>query len=492
MCRRELALAAAPVGAALVMVCLGLWGLGRNSMYGAEADSYYASRLPLGDLFHLLQHIDAVHGLYYLILHPWSAIAPTVFGMRVLSVLAMSAAAFLVGRLAARRAGLRAGLVAGGVFAVTPFVAEFAQDGRSYALDTALVAAIAMAFESALRTGTWRAWIRYGAAVVVAGYLHEFTLLALGAFAITLACTRPALQQCARWALVSAVAVGLVSPLIVISTTQSAAIDYLPTPTSGAVWPLAQDYFGPDPALTWALIAIAALGLRDIAARGLPNLVQLGIPLIVMPPAALILASQGSHSYYDPRYVLYGTVGVAWSVAAGADRLCGWVARATATLSRTASHAATAFVASALVVATFCAGVPRQRFDRTVASRLQDFAGPSRYLRSRAQPGDALLFSHPRFRPGILAYPQDYAATADVGLATTPRHSGTLTGVAKPAQLVQAEVLSYRRVWVVGYCQDWRWGIPIGAQSPARAEFRLAERRYFTGVCVSLYVHRDW
>ncbi|MFZ0229530.1 MAG: hypothetical protein WAL41_21875, partial [Mycobacterium sp.] len=47
----------------------------------------------LGQLAHLLDRVDAVHGLYYLLLHGWMAVGTSPAVMRVPSVIARRRAA---------------------------------------------------------------------------------------------------------------------------------------------------------------------------------------------------------------------------------------------------------------------------------------------------------------------------------------------------------------------------------------------------------------
>jgi mannosyltransferase len=115
------------------MACFGLWGLARQSAMGNdEAASRWAASLSLAQLAHLLRHVDAVHGLYYLLLHGWMAAGTSPAVLRVPSVIAMVAAAALMVILARRltgpgRAGQLAGLFAGPVVALSPAVSYYAQ-----------------------------------------------------------------------------------------------------------------------------------------------------------------------------------------------------------------------------------------------------------------------------------------------------------------------------------------------------------------------------
>ncbi|KOG89382.1 hypothetical protein ADK38_14590, partial [Streptomyces varsoviensis] len=61
--------AAAVLLPAAVMLGLGLWGLDRGGMWRDEGATFQLARRSLPELWHALGHVDAVHGLYYLLMH---------------------------------------------------------------------------------------------------------------------------------------------------------------------------------------------------------------------------------------------------------------------------------------------------------------------------------------------------------------------------------------------------------------------------------------
>ena len=71
-----------------------LWGIGARSYWGDEADTVSAVSRSLPQLARLLGHIDAVHGLYYLVLWPVARVGGTSeLVTRLPSAVAMAAAA---------------------------------------------------------------------------------------------------------------------------------------------------------------------------------------------------------------------------------------------------------------------------------------------------------------------------------------------------------------------------------------------------------------
>lgn len=130
-------------------------------------------------IWRTLGTVDAVHGLYYLLMHALFALHDGgLTTLRLPSVLATSAAAAGVGLIGHRVAGPRAGLFAGLVMPLLPAVQRYAQEGRSYALVCALVV-----------WATWLLlagrWTGYGAVMLAACLLHEFAVLAVVAHGVT-------------------------------------------------------------------------------------------------------------------------------------------------------------------------------------------------------------------------------------------------------------------------------------------------------------------
>jgi mannosyltransferase len=109
------------------------------SFWGDEAASVMSAQRPLPSLFHMVGHIDAVHGLYYLGLHFWiDLFGASPLSTRLPSALAVGAmvagVVLLVDRLGTRRLAVIAGVVA----AVLPRVTSMGAETRSYAIGAAL------------------------------------------------------------------------------------------------------------------------------------------------------------------------------------------------------------------------------------------------------------------------------------------------------------------------------------------------------------------
>ncbi|MEU6310111.1 glycosyltransferase family 39 protein [Streptomyces sp. NPDC047014] len=276
----------------LLAVLLGLWGLERGgSMWRDESVTWQVAHRPLGGIAELLGRVDAVHGLYYLLMHGvfqlWDG---GLWALRLPSVAATALAAAGVAAVAHRLCGERAALASGCVYAVLPPVQMYAQEGRSYAL---VAAAVVWATYLMLR----ERWAAYTAVLVLGCWLHEFAALALLAHAFPSRHSR-------AWRRSAAVVALLILPLAVLSLRQAHdQLGWLGRPS----W---QDW------TAYGLLATTAL----LLSRGAPRtLVGVALPLTLLPPGLLMTISLANPWYVD-RYVLYALTG--WTLLAGV-RLAG-------------------------------------------------------------------------------------------------------------------------------------------------------------------------
>ncbi len=155
--------------AALTAVISGAWA-GRPSLWFDEGATITASASrTLPELWKLLGHIDAVHGLYYLLMHGWFAIFPaTEFWSRVPSALAVGAAAAGVVVFAKQFCGRTTAVCAGAVFAILPRITWAGIEARSSALVVAVAAWLTVLVVAAVRRNRARLWVSYALLLMVA------------------------------------------------------------------------------------------------------------------------------------------------------------------------------------------------------------------------------------------------------------------------------------------------------------------------------------
>ena len=298
-----------------VMLALGLWGLDRGGMWGDEGVTYLVGRRTVPQIWHLLHGVDAVHGLYYLLMHAVLTVHPGEVTLRLPSVCGAAATAGLVAALGVRLARPRVGLWAGLLYAITPLTGHYAQEGRSYALVAAGVAGATLLLVRALEG---RPWWPYGAVLAVTFLLHEFAVLVLCAHALTLAAARVPRATWLGWARATGVALGTLFPLAWVSQRQSAQVAWLRIPDWDTTERLARDFLAVTPTgiVFWTSLLLILLGL------GTGRLASIALPLLLVPPVLLLTVSQFRPLFHE-RYVLYALAGAPLLVAAGADRVVG-------------------------------------------------------------------------------------------------------------------------------------------------------------------------
>ncbi|WP_240362412.1 MULTISPECIES: glycosyltransferase family 39 protein [unclassified Streptomyces] len=411
---------------ALLSLALGLWGVRRGgTLWRDEAVTYDMARRSLPDLWSTLADADAVHGLYYLLMHLLFEVTrglDPLLVLRLPSVLATAAATGTLALLGHRLAGPRAGLLAGSVFALLPQVQRYAQEGRSYAIVCALVVWATYLLVRAVASPDGRTWVAYAAVLVAAGLLHEFAVLALTAHAV-------AVPRAARraWAGAAAVVLVTVAPLAVLSTRQSDQVSWIGRPGAGALVGFA--------GTAVLALACAAMGRKPTSRvlRGV-RLAVLALGLLVLPALLLLLVSLVTPLYVD-RYVLYGQSGTALLTGAALARL---------TRARRTRVAALTCAGAAVL-----ALLPVTLQLRTPQSRVDDVGAIARAVAEAGAPGDGVLYLPARRRVWSLPDPGALRGLRDLALDRAPAASHTLYGTEVPAPVVRARMITASRIVAV-------------------------------------------
>ena len=340
------------------MAVAGVVGLARDSSMGNdEVATRWAALLSVRELAHLLRHVDAVHGLYYLLMHGWVAVGSSPAVLRIPSVIAMAVGAAAVALLARRLTGSGwAALFAGLIMVLTPTITYYAQTARSYALVYACVGlatlALLHAMDAETPQSTGRAgprWLAYAGLITLSAYLNEMALLVLAAHAITVLLARYGRRASWHWLAAACGAGVLVLPLLAFSVTERAAISFLGRPGLSAIKTLFHDYFGATTLVALLLLACAVIAVLPVGPawparqaagqagqggdpdprwwRGGISLPSVAAPLLVVPALLLLIESRVLPPLYIDRYVLYGEAGAALLAGAGAYRIGQWLAQ---------------------------------------------------------------------------------------------------------------------------------------------------------------------
>jgi mannosyltransferase len=453
-----------------VMLVLGLWGITGPSYWRDEAATMTAVGRPFGELLRMMGHIDAVHGVYYMVI--WVVVRLGGTGevvTRLPSVLAMACAAAAVAALGRRLVSPAAGLLAGLLFAVLPQISLYAQDAREYAFVTALACAGSYLLVRAMTTAGRRRGLLAGYAVClgVMGLLNLFSLLLVGAHAITVALAWRRAGRAGRygraggaggagragrygwplavaWLGAAAGAFVIAGPVLALGYAERGQERWLTTPQLVSTVTGLRKLVGPAD-MVIALVLAAVIGLLLTAGAGRealraawpPRLLELGGPWLVLPPVVLIAISYLS-PVYTFRYVLFCAPAAA--LLGGAGLAClRWPARGTPAWI----PAAAAFLLVAVL------GIPAQQAARAPDGHGTNIRAANAIVAARRRPGDAVLYVGTDSKYFPAAYPSGFAALDDVAQHKTPSQARNLVGTDYRASVVRKRLARVPRVWVV-------------------------------------------
>jgi mannosyltransferase len=453
---------------AVVMLAMALWRITGPSYWRDEAATLTATARPFGELLRMMGHVDAVHGVYYMII--WVVVRLGGTGelvTRLPSAVAMACAAAAVAALGRRLVSPRAGLAAGLLFAFLPQISLYAQDAREYALVTALATTGSYLLVRALTAAGRRiGWLTgYAVCLGVMGSLNVFSLLLVGAHAVTVALAwwragragragrpgrggwagagRIGRSVAVGWLAAAAGAFLLASPVLALGIAQRGTLSWLTTPPlPGAIEGLRR-LIGPASMLVALGLAVGlGIFMSELAGRPLraswpPELLALCLPWLLLPPAVLIGVSYAS-PVYTFRYILFCAPAAALLAGAGLATL-NWRPGGVAAWVPTA-------VALAVVAAL---GVPAQLAVRSPDGHGTNIREANAIVAAARRPGDAVLYLGTDSKYFPAAYPSGFARLDDIAQARTPSQAGNLVGKLLRASVVRQRLARVRRVWLV-------------------------------------------
>ena len=465
---------------------VGGYEIGGPSLWRDEAYTKDAITRPVGQIFTLLGHMDAVHGAYYLLLHfVAAAIGTSATALRFPSLCAMVVATACTAAIGRRTAALAqqansagqgplnvpalTGVLSGMVFATAPFMTYYAQLARSYAIVTMFATIATYLLLRAYPDGRWRWWWAYAAAVAFTGLFNLFGLLILAAHGVTLLLTDARGQQGRgrgigrlplRWLAACAAALIVLGPLLRVAHGQQGQIAWLTRPDINTIKRLAEDFAGSkDLLVPFALLALVGLVVACLPDDWRPlNPVAIALPWLVVPPFLMIAASYVK-PVYDERYVEFCLPALAILVGAG---LVGIVRLASAAPVRRMGLAWVPVALAAVVVLGLAALlVGPQGAIRQTAARPDNLRLASAIVAANEQPGDVVFYIPVNMHVLGTGYPAPFERLRDIALAKSPIASGTLTGteITSPA-LLKSRFTDVRRVWVVTGSGNYQFPVP--------------------------------
>ncbi|MEZ0490670.1 glycosyltransferase family 39 protein [Kineococcus sp. TBRC 1896] len=454
--------------ASTLVVLLGAW---RPSLWTDEAATLSAAQRSPAQLWRMLQHLDAVHGLYYAAMHVWTGLAGTSpLALRLPSAVAVGLGAVGVLVLARRLTGNPStALLAAAAFTLLPRTAWSGTEARSTAAATALAVwctvllARALAAPSGPPARRW--WAGYALVAATGVVLDVYLLLLLAAHAVTVCLLREVPTRRRRpWPVAAGAALALASPVVVLAGGQGGqlggsspgpvtllrrvAVDQFflgETPTAGSGATAGWSWWQPAAlalaALGWALVVLA------LARPGAPGgaLARWCLPWLLLPSGLVALAALAAPAaagpLHNPRYFAFC-----------APALAVLLARALSVLPRRRR-----VLVGGLAVLLALPVLVSQRTAH--AKSASDWAQVAEHLCRDASPGDAVYFGARRPPVGgqvglttrgvSVAYPRCFERLDDLTLTRTPAAAGDLTGRSRPLAAAGAALAAHDTVWVV-------------------------------------------
>jgi mannosyltransferase len=472
----------------LLLSLLGSW---RPSLWSDEAATISAAQRSLAELWDMVHNIDAVHAVYYLLMHGWLQVFPAeAFFLRLPSALATGLTAVGVYWLGCRLASPQAAVCGALVLAVLPRTTWMGLEARSYAFSALLAVAATLVLVVVTMTSTPRRELLglagYAALVAVGIAMSLYLALLLVAHGISLL-LQSSVSWRLRWRWLGASVTGLVlaGPVVWAATHQTgqlgSAFSLLSWVRSVVV---SQWFLGQTPTLTtddggsggpdslwklgavglalvcWSLVLFGALARQRSGA-----LLVWTLPWLVVPTVVVGLYSVSVQDIYNPRYFTFSTAALALLVGQGL-----------ALIGRRWLLA----VAVALIV--LCAS-PVYASQRTMyAKSSTDWSGVAHFVAAhRGEGGRQAVYFSPRYpikgplvsqtaRGVKTAYPEAFAEMLDVTLLRTPVQDDNLSGTSRLLQDSLAQLSDVDTVWVVRR-NDYRY-LRTDDQTLVRAGFR--------------------
>jgi mannosyltransferase len=400
----------------LLGAVVSLAGAARPSFWYDEAATISASySRSLTQLWQMLRNVDAVQGLYYLLMHGWFQIfPPTEFWSRAPSGVAVGGAAAGVVVLGKQFSSRTVGVTSGAVCAILPRTTWAGIEARPYGMS--MMAAVwlsVLLVYAARRDNSWL-WMSYGLVLAVSILLDVYlVLLSLVHIGFILVFRRRR-TVVLRFGIASVLVLGAAVPFVAVAVGQVHQIRWI-TPIGGrtVLDVTVQQYFDKSPPFTAAaaVIVATAVGVWLCASRRLVGgdreLFFFAVAWIAIPTALIIVWSGFAHPIYTPRYLAFTAPAMALVLG-----LC------ITALARSPWITAGLVILLAVTAARNYVLVQRGPY----AKYGMDYSQVADLITAKAAPGDCLLVNdtvtfHPApMRPLMAARPAAYRKLIDLSL----------------------------------------------------------------------------
>jgi mannosyltransferase len=405
-----------PLIACALGVAMSVGGAGRPSFWYDEAATISASYgRSLGQLWRMLGNVDAVHGLYYLIMHGWFRIfPPTEFWSRAPSGLAAGAAAAGIVVLGKQFSSRTVALSAGVVCAVLPRTTWAGIEARPYAMSMAAAVWLTVLLVYAAHHERRWLWLCYGLSLGLSILLDMYLVLVLLAHLVFMCAFRRSRTALVPFAVTSVVTVVGLTPFMIEVVGQVQQVKWVaPIGHRTIEDVLVQQYFERSPlfAVLSTLVVVAAIALWRWTSvtleQGDRQLLVVATAWMVIPTALIVVASVLVRPVYTPRYLSFTAPAMALALGVCVGAL-----------------AVKPCVAAALVSLFAVAAAPNYvRAQRSPYAKYgMDYSQVADLITGKAAPGDCLLvndtvtFMPAPMRPLLAARPDAYRKLIDLTL----------------------------------------------------------------------------
>ena len=328
-----------PLIVGVLAAAVSLGGAGRPSFWYDEAATISASySRSLGQLWQMLSNVDAVHGLYYMLMHGWFKIfPPTEFWSRAPSGLAVGGAAAGVVVLGKQFSSRTVAVSSGVICGILPRATWAGIEARPYALSMMAAVWLTVLFVHAARRDNAWLWLSYGIVLATSILLDIYLALMLLAHAAFLCLYRHGRTVLVRFAITSVLAGCAVTPFVVEAIGQAHQIIWVSPIGRRTIEDVAvQQYFERSPPfmLVSALVVATAIVLWRFTSAQLVQadrqLLTVAIAWLVIPTALILGWSALVHPIYTPRYLCFTAPAIALvlGVCIGALAVTPWTATA--------------------------------------------------------------------------------------------------------------------------------------------------------------------
>jgi mannosyltransferase len=453
-----------PLIVGVLAAAVSLGGAGRPSFWYDEAATISASySRSLGQLWQMLNNVDAVHGLYYLLMHGWFQVfPPTEFWARAPSGLAVGGAAagivVLGKQFSSRTVALSAGVVCG----LLPRATWAGIEARPYALSMMAAVWLTVLLVHTARSNNAWLWLSYGIALAASILLDVYLALMLVAHFGFLCLYRRSRTVLVRFVITSVLAVVALTPFVLQTVGQVHQIIWIAPVGRRTIEDVAvQQYFERSPPfmIVSALVVATAivLWLCTSAQLAQPDrqLLALAITWMVLPTAVILIWSASVNPIYTPRYLCFTAPAVALvlGVCIGALAVKPWIA------------------AAIVSVFALAAGPNYLLVQRSPYAKYgMDYSQVADLITAKAAPGDCLLvndtvtFMPAPMRPLLAARPDAYRKLIDLSLwqKATDRNDVFDTNLIPEA--TAGPLSDCRVVWIITQADP---SAPAHEQAPA-------------------------